>query len=668
MKTLFGKCFFSILVLAGVALAPAGSPNVSPVLAAPASDPICVLTWKPVPAPSPSTESNILSDTSFASASDGWAVGFWTEQGQQRALIEHWDGALWSIVTIPPLPAPNNQLNSVTAISADDVWAVGSYWLPADNPDHQPLLLHWDGNSWSYVPAPTANGWLKSISATASDDVWAVGSTRDGYHSGTPLLFHWNGQTWATLTPPEIFDPIQVAARTSDDVWVLSQGMDIAQILHWNGAAWSVHSTFPLPKETEFDTRASGLAVLAPNDIWVVGYQYTSAWVTRRIPEAFHWDGAQWDTISPPVSSPTSGFVLTDVAGFSSGRLIAVGTTSFAQWNGVEWNAYYFPPVLDAFIEIESITALDEDNVWAVGGGTDAVIMHGTLPCRAAPSFPPALASPPDGAILTQVRPTLEWASTPDTDFYRLKLLVHPAAYFIQEIIPTPAQPPSFAIYYNLSEGAHTWAVQSCNYMGCSLWSESRTFTTENYPPPLLNEPPSHQVLSTHMPTFGWSSIPLPAIYHLELIRYSPDGPVVGTIEVANQSSYQWTEWLPRGTYFWRMWACVLDVCTLASEASEFIIENRPRVPVLFTPFDGETIQPSGLTLDWKEMPRARFYRIQIWRGSPNGKPFIKSRSRKSEYLPQLLTPLQGGYTWRVKACNQAGCSQWSSSRVFYIQ
>lgn len=664
MKTFFGKCFFSFLLLTGVVLAPAGSPNVSSALAAPVSDPTCVLTWKPVSAPSPSNQSNILNGASFTSASDGWAVGYWWEQGQTNAVIEHWNGDVWSTVPTPSLPAPNSELNSVTAISADDVWTVGSYWLPAVNPDKQPLLLHWDGTIWSYVSAPAANGWLKSVSPTSSDDVWSVGSTKNGYETGTALLFHWNGQTWATITPPTAFDFIQVVARTRDDVWVLAQNGNTAQILHWDGAAWSVHSTFPLPT-SPFSTTASGLTVIAPNDIWVIGYQYDETWVTHRIPEAFHWDGAQWQTFPPPYQY--SGYILTGIVGFPSGRLIAVGTGTFAQWNGVEWNAHGFPQVLGPYYDIKSITAVDEEDVWAVGGG---VIMHGTLPCRVAPTVTPILSSPPDSAVLTTVHPTLEWASTPDTEYYTLELLVDPTAYYILGIIENPAQSPRYAVPYNLSDGAHTWKVQSCNYMGCSPWSETRTFTvfTENYPPPFPKEPLPHQVLSTHTPMFEWSALPLSVNYHLQLVRNRPDGPIVGTIQVVNQTNYSWTEPLPRGIYYWRVWACFLEVCTHPSADSVFEIQFRPRVPILIYPRDGDAIQASGLTLDWKETPGAGFYQIKIWRGSPDGKAFIKTRAKKSEYAPPVLAPFEGGYTWRVKACNQVGCSQWSPSQVFNIQ
>src|SRR5687767_6531273 len=69
---------------------------------------------------------NVLNAVSGTSANDVWAVGV-SHDGTppSRTLIEHWDGAQWSIV---PSPSPDNQLNElrgVAAISATDAWAVG---------------------------------------------------------------------------------------------------------------------------------------------------------------------------------------------------------------------------------------------------------------------------------------------------------------------------------------------------------------------------------------------------------------------------------------------------------------------------------------------------------------------------------------------------------------
>ncbi len=53
-----------------------------------------------------------------------WAVGGYNSGGQ--ALIEHWDGAAWNVVTNPN-PGTYNRFFGVAAISSQNVWAVGQF-------------------------------------------------------------------------------------------------------------------------------------------------------------------------------------------------------------------------------------------------------------------------------------------------------------------------------------------------------------------------------------------------------------------------------------------------------------------------------------------------------------------------------------------------------------
>jgi len=61
------------------------------------------------------------------SASDCWAVGDYNtgSVGGWRALIEHWNGTAWSIVTSPNTSGTQYYLRDVTCASASDCWAVG---------------------------------------------------------------------------------------------------------------------------------------------------------------------------------------------------------------------------------------------------------------------------------------------------------------------------------------------------------------------------------------------------------------------------------------------------------------------------------------------------------------------------------------------------------------
>src|SRR6266566_9089535 len=86
-----------------------------------------------------------LSNASFVSAGESWAVGDLTSQGTaNRTLIERFDGSAWSVVSSPNQGSGNNTLNGVSMIPGAG-WAVGY----AQSGPYQPLALRWDGTKWS---------------------------------------------------------------------------------------------------------------------------------------------------------------------------------------------------------------------------------------------------------------------------------------------------------------------------------------------------------------------------------------------------------------------------------------------------------------------------------------------------------------------------------------
>ncbi len=97
-------------------------------------------------------------------------------------LIEHWDGASWSVVPSPNPGTRSNGLSDLVALAPDDAWAVGSW---SGHPLHNsaPLIMHWDGADWTQVAVPDAYSvsvapgfnTLTAVDGSGPDDVWAVG-------------------------------------------------------------------------------------------------------------------------------------------------------------------------------------------------------------------------------------------------------------------------------------------------------------------------------------------------------------------------------------------------------------------------------------------------------------------------------------------------------------
>jgi len=70
-----------------------------------------------------------------------------------KALIEHYNGTSWSIVSSPnPSNADNTLLESVVSTSSGIAWAVG--YTSTNTGTNQTVIEQWNGASWNLVSSP----------------------------------------------------------------------------------------------------------------------------------------------------------------------------------------------------------------------------------------------------------------------------------------------------------------------------------------------------------------------------------------------------------------------------------------------------------------------------------------------------------------------------------
>lgn len=111
------------------------------------------------------------------SASDCWAAGYTFGDGRRQTLIERWDGTAWTIVDSPDTSrTQHNSLTDVTCVSASDCWAVGYY---SNGGVNRTLIERWDGTSWAIVDSPnttsTQDNTLAAVTCVSESECWAVG-------------------------------------------------------------------------------------------------------------------------------------------------------------------------------------------------------------------------------------------------------------------------------------------------------------------------------------------------------------------------------------------------------------------------------------------------------------------------------------------------------------
>lgn len=239
------------------------------------------VSWSVIPSPNVTSQENILTRVAVVSTSDVWAVGYDNTGNpfENQTLIEHWDGTQWSIVPSQSPAAVNNVLMGVTAIAAGNIWAVGYQ----DNNGSCPsaLIEHWNGKSWQVVTNPNqCNSQLMDVVAIASKNVWAVG--RDT--TGQPLIDHWNGTSWSIVSSPSLGSGggmlMGVTSIHANNIWAVGWQLTpvgYTQTLseHWNGTSWSLKA---IPNATSVDNSLNGLArVPGTTQVWAIGAYYGSA-------------------------------------------------------------------------------------------------------------------------------------------------------------------------------------------------------------------------------------------------------------------------------------------------------------------------------------------------------------------------------------------------------
>ena len=231
---------------------------------------------------SPGDPPGNLSSVTCTSASNCWAVGYVgvgaQSVGTTQTVTMHWDGNSWTVVPSPnPESAGSNLLLGVNCASASDCWAVG-YYSAATPRMFRTLIERWNGSSWAVVSSPnsssTQSNLLFDVACTSPSDCWAVGN------AGTETLIErWNGSSWAVASSANISGAASnslssVTCKSASDCWAAgkyktSSNLDRTFIQQWDGNLWSIVAT-PNTSAPE-GNRLYDITCASGSDCWSVG-------------------------------------------------------------------------------------------------------------------------------------------------------------------------------------------------------------------------------------------------------------------------------------------------------------------------------------------------------------------------------------------------------------
>ena len=284
---------------------------------------ISLTTQTPQGIPSATFESVYLS-----SSGDGWVVGCSTGgcgSGSGEPVLVHWNGNSFTRGTSSAI---TSDLFSVFMLSASEGWAVGGIGTT-------PVILHYTGGSWVQVPAPATGGVLRSVFMIDSGNGWAVGD-----HGA---ILHYSGLSWGVVASPNPNNLRSVFMVGGSDGWAVG---DAGTILRYQVGQWISYSS---PTTSQLNS----VFLLDPSHGWAVGAGGV----------ILHFDGSIWLNVADPISTNLN--LVTQV---TQQQAWAVGdSATILQWTGISWNQFTPTPPLSGNPNLNSIYLLNNGFGFVVG-------------------------------------------------------------------------------------------------------------------------------------------------------------------------------------------------------------------------------------------------------------------------------------------------------------
>lgn len=240
------------------------------------------------------------------------AVGSSIAEGQPRMSAEYWNGASWSMKSLPGTGAVSvGSLYDVACVSASSCTAVGSYFTKGG--EERPYAANWNGTTWSLLPAVELGGvesGLKTVSCFGTQCL-AMGTFNSGSLPKKQWAAVYNGTSGTAVNLSTYLGVTNdVFCRASNDCLAVgASGSSKAQALRWNGTSFA-YMTLPSIAESS-ESSLEGIACQGVCE--AVGFSKSTS-TSARVPLAEVWDGTTWSVQAVPNPAGSTSTTLTDVS------------------------------------------------------------------------------------------------------------------------------------------------------------------------------------------------------------------------------------------------------------------------------------------------------------------------------------------------------------------
>jgi len=293
------------------------------------------------------------------------AVGGWKNSGStQSTFVQRWNGSSLSLQSSPNQQGSSaNVLQNVSCAMNSECTAVGSWVAKAGNQGaNRTLAVHWDGANWSLEETPNVrdasfNAFFGVVCRTLPGTCMAVGYSING--SGFAEILGQHKFKWETQYLPDPpgskttlhevnCEPNSANMCVAVGVHEASAGVLSPTALRWNGTSWMAESA-ATPKGAT-STVLSGDWCSASTECFAVGHYDTT---TGQATLAQRWNGASWLIQTTPNPSSATNPELAKVSCSAPGACTAVGAyvdtgsgkvrPLAMRWNGTTWTLQTVP-------------------------------------------------------------------------------------------------------------------------------------------------------------------------------------------------------------------------------------------------------------------------------------------------------------------------------------
>ena len=370
-----------------------------------------------------------LSAVSCTTTTSCSAVGtYQTIRGINRTLAMRMNGQGWSLESTPNTASNEyNRLEGVDCVDETFCMAVGN-----SSPDYYRSILTMvrDGSTWSIVPgpatSPTSSASLTSVSCVSNSMCVAVGTLETGVSAKTPLILRWDGSSWSHMPAPSlpsdrynILNSVScISATFCTAVGKHRKNLNIGQevgtlVITWNGSSWS-NVNAPLNTTLDWVNLASIDCASRESCVSVGDYRSDTGPIDGPIlPLILRWDGTNWTRESPPAVRDSAEIYLHSVSCTSPSACAVIGL----KWSsspgyeplaitlaGAVWTEISVPKVTgsEGAPRLSAVSCTNDSHCVAVGNSeisynnirtTVVVLGPYVAPPTSAPSTSPTLSS-----------------------------------------------------------------------------------------------------------------------------------------------------------------------------------------------------------------------------------------------------------------------------------